>query len=390
MRFARRFLSSRATVRRSPAPTLAPSGARVQASATRNGTLHGPRARGQRGATSVAVALSSSAVIGMAALVIDIGQVLVTKAELQMVADLSARSATQELARVYMTAGREDPVSDTLTASEMEQVRAAAKRRSLRNTAGAIPISVNSSDIRIGKWDDATGAFRETNVGVNAVEVRARRDDVANGEVAMFFPAVFGHASVGLEAQAASRMSGIRYLPKGTADFPVAIAKAWYAAHASPCSTGNRITFYPTGTSDSCAGWHTFNRDPASASDLKHILSGLRDGTYESPEIDVEDTQFIFNGGVVASAMNELQQLYNAKKDSKGEMPVLIPVYDREDCANPNGWIRIIGVARAVVTSVTNGADKRIEARVQCDVVELGESGGRDFGVLSAGPDTVH
>ena len=88
--------------------------------------------------------------------------------------------------------------------------------------------------------------------------------------------------------------------------------------------------------------------------------------------------------------MNELQQLYNAKKDSKGELPVLIPVYDRDDCANPNGWIRIIGVARAVVTSVTNGAEKRIEARVQCDVVELGESGGRDFGVLSAGPDTVH
>jgi hypothetical protein len=206
----------------------------------------------------------------------------------------------------------------------------------------------------------------------------------------MFFPGVFGHASVGLEAQAASRMSGIRYVPKGTADFPVAIAKAWYATHASPCSTGNRITFYPTGTADSCAGWHTFNIDPASASDLKNILSGLRTGTYESPEIDVENTRFIFNGGVVASAMNELQQLYNAKKDANGEMRVLIPVYDRDDCANPNGWIPIIGVARAVVTSVTNGAEKRIEARVQCDVIELGESGGRDFGVLSAGPDMVH
>jgi hypothetical protein len=385
MRSARPFLPSRTTVVRSTVTPATPGGAR-----TGRASLVGPRARGQRGSTSIAVAMSSMVVVGMSALVLDIGQLVVTKAELQMVADLAARSGSHELARVYMSAGRADPVSDTLTASEMEQVRAAAQRRSIRNSAGAVAISVESSDIRIGKWDDASGRFVPTNVGVNAVEVVARRDDVKNGKVSMFFPGVLGQTSVGLLANSASRLSGIRYLPKGTADFPVAIAKAWYATHASPCSTGNRITFYPTGTADSCAGWHTFDIDPAAASDLKNILSGLRNGTYLSPEIDVENTKFIFNGGVVASAMNELAQLYNAKKDAKGEMPVLIPVYDRDDCANPNGWIRIIGVARAVVTSVTNGAEKRIEARVQCDVIELGESGGRDFGVLSAGPDTVH
>lgn len=335
------------------------------------------------------VAVSVGAVLGMSALVIDVGQLLVTKAELQMVADLAAKSGAHAIARVYMTAGRQDPASDTLTTSELSQVRAAAQLRSMRNSAGSVAISVASSDIRIGTWDSAKATFVEGNVGVNAVQVTARRDNTSNGEVSMFFPRLLGRTSVGLQANSASRISGIRYLPRGTADFPVAIAKAWYAGHTSPCSTNNRITFYPTGTADSCAGWHTFNIDPANASELKSILNGLRLGTYESPEIDTEHTQFIFNGGVVASAMNELEKLYNAKKDAKGEMRVLIPVYDRMDCGNPNGWIPIIGVARAVVTRVDSGSNKLVEARVECDVVELGESGGRDFGLLSAGPEMV-
>lgn len=383
MRFARRFQTSTGNP---------PFGVRQQMAARRDDGAEprDPRARSQRGSTSIVVAISTTAVVAASALVIDVGNLLVTKAELQMVADLSAKSGAHAIAQVYMSSGREDPATDTLSISEMAQVRAAAQRRSTRNSAGSVAISVASSDIRIGKWDDQTGTFVEGNVGVNAVQVTARRDDVSNGEVPMFFPGILGRTSVGLEASSSSRISGIRYLPKGTADFPVAIAKAWYAGHSSPCSTNNKITFYPTGTSDSCAGWHTFETEPANASALKGILDGLRLGTWESPEIDVTHTQFIFSGGVVASAMNELEKLYNAKKNAKGEMPVLIPVYDRSDCGNPNGWIPIIGVARAVVTKVDSGSDKLVEARVQCDVVEFGESGGRDFGVLSAGPDMVH
>ncbi|MFN2427170.1 MAG: pilus assembly protein TadG-related protein, partial [Candidatus Binatia bacterium] len=47
-------------------------------------------ARGQRGGASVLVAGGLAVTIGMAALVIDVGQLMATKAELQMVADLAA------------------------------------------------------------------------------------------------------------------------------------------------------------------------------------------------------------------------------------------------------------------------------------------------------------
>lgn len=343
----------------------------------------------QRGATTVATAASIAAVVATAALVIDVGQLLVTKAELQMVADLSAKSAARELARVYAGGGRPDPTTDTLTASEHDQVAAAADRRGQRNTAGTVPISVPAADVEIGRWDVSTGRLLPGGFGVNAVQVVARRDDTSNGEVRMLLPGVFGRTSVAMQATAAARISGIRYLPRGTADFPVAIAKAWYRMHDSPCEAGNRITFQPTGTAEGCVGWHTFETEPANAEALKSILDGLRTGAFVSPEIDVDQTRFIFNGGTVTSAINEVSKLYDAKKNAEGELPVLIPVYDRDDCGNPNGWIRIIGVARAVITNVELGGDKRIEARVECDVVELGESGGPDFGVLSAGPELM-
>jgi hypothetical protein len=329
------------------------------------------------------------AAVAMAALVIDIGQLLSVDAELQVVADLSAKSAARELARVYITAGREDPTTDALSTSERIRVTAAADQRGRRNSAGSVPISIASDDVEIGRWNMSTGGFDRTSLGVDAVRVRARRDATANGMVPLFFPAALGRSEAPLTAEAAARISGISYLPRGTADFPVAISKAWYAMHVSPCTTNNALTFYPTGSSEGCVGWHTFENEPANAFELGSILNGLRTGEFISPEVNIENTKFIFTGGVVSSALSDAEKLYNAKKDAKGELAVLIPVYDREDCTNPNGWIRIIGVARAVITKVELGGDKRIEARIECDVIDIGQSGGTDYGVLAAGPDLV-
>jgi len=325
----------------------------------------------------------------MAALVIDGGQLFVTHAELQTVADLAAESAAKEIARVYMDEGREDFLSNSLTPAEKLRVAEAANQRALKNSAGGVSITVAPEDVKIGRWDNSTGQFIETNERVDAAAVTARRDDVSNGMVPGLFAGITGRDAFPVRSDAAARISGVRYLPPGSADFPVAIAKAWYKGKASPCSVQNTITFYPTGSTEGCAGWHTFEQAPASGSELKAILNGLRTNTFVSPEIDVQSTSFIFSGGTVTSAINELLALYNAKKNAAGEMPVLIPVYDRDDCSNPNGWIRIIGVARAVITKVLTAPDKRIEARVQCDVIELSESGGPDFGVLAGGPDLV-
>ena len=149
----------------------------------------------------------------------------------------------------------------------------------------------------------------------------------------------------------------------------------------------NRITLYPTDTADSCAGWQTFDNEPSSAEQMMRILRGLKNRTWTNPAITVNETQFIFNGGTVSSAFRDLEDLYEARKNADGEMSVLIPVYDRDDCSNPQGWMRIVGVARAVVTKVVAGSNKFIEARVECGVIKNVDSGGTDYGLLAAGPD---
>jgi hypothetical protein len=347
------------------------------------------RERGERGGIPVLLAGGMVALVGMTALVVDGGRLHVARAELQTVADLAAKSGARELARVYMDEGREDPTSDTLTASEQYRIAKAARQRGLKNRAGGTPIAIDPTDVQVGQWDDVTGEFVETEVGATTVQVMARRDSTANGELPVFFAGVFGYSGVPVRATGAARISGISYLPPGKADFPVAIAKAWFDSHSSPCSKNNKIQFQPTGSTAGCAGWHTFENDPASGSELKRILNGLRLGTFKSPELRVGETEWIFNGGTVTSVINELQALYDAKKNFAGEMAVLIPVYDRDDCSNPNGWVRLVGVARAVITKVESVPEKLIEARVQCDVVEGVESGGPDFGTLAAGPDRV-
>lgn len=329
------------------------------------------------------------AVLGMTALVVDGGRIHVARAELQTVADLAAKSGARELARVYMDEGRDDPASDTLSATEQARIATASRERGLKNRAGGTAIAINAGDVQVGEWDDTTGRFVGTEVGATTVQVVARRDSTANGDLPVFFAGVFGYSGVPLRATGTARISGIKYLPPGKADFPVAIAKAWFDDHSSPCSANNRIRFQPTGSAEGCAGWHTFENDPASGSELKRILNGLRLGTFESPEIKVGETELIFNGGTVTSAIDELQALFEAKKNFAGEMAVLIPVYDRDDCSNPNGWIRIVGIARAVITKVESAPDKVVEARVQCGVLEDVESGGPDFGTLAAGPDRV-
>lgn len=291
---------------------------------TRKSSVHRNPRRAERGATLLAVAYSMAGFAAVTALAINVGQLLVTQAELQTVADLAAKSAAQELARVYLTAGRSDPLTDGLTSAEFARIATAATQRGWKNTAGAVSIAIDPSDVQVGRWMDGRATFASGPMGVDAVSVVARRDGIANGMVNLLLPGLFGRANMGLQATAASRLSGIRYAPPGTADFPVGIGKAWFARHDSPCMVNNnRITLYPTDTADSCAGWHTFDNEPSSAEQMMRILRGLKNRTWTSPAITVNETQFIFNGGTVTSAFRDLEDLYDARKNADGEMSVL-------------------------------------------------------------------
>ena len=124
---------------------------------------------------------------------------------------------------------------------------------------------------------------------------------------------------------------------------------------------------------------------------MRNILNGLEQNTYTTPEVLIGQSPFAFIGGSVAGAFNDMESLYDAKKDPvTGEWKTFIVVYDRDDCSNPSGLITIVGFTTAVITAVLTVPDQEIITDLACDAIETGRGGeAPDFGTLGSVPALV-
>jgi hypothetical protein len=175
----------------------------------------------------------------------------------------------------------------------------------------------------------------------------------------------------------------------GEPTFPVGISTYWFM---DPEYCDKNITFYPTGTTGSCAGWNTFDQWPASVPTLTDILTGLTPDppTVEPPTTTVGETEFMYNGGTLASVFEEMQALYDAKKDPiTGEWETKVVVYDSPDCSNPNQAKTVVGFATATITAVYGSPTNTIMAEVDCKMVSEGQGGCGNFGTLGTIPHLV-
>ncbi|MBI5505269.1 MAG: Tad domain-containing protein [Deltaproteobacteria bacterium] len=351
----------------------------------------------QRGATAVFGSVALVGALGFTALVVDAGYVLVTQADLQNVADVAATSANLELGRIYIDLGKADPSTHVLTGSDEARILEAVNRVTLSNTVASEPVSIAAADINYGRWeysDNGFGdevTFTQSTTGPTAISVKARRDDQVNGTVQTLLASVLGVDAFALSASASGALTPLSSLPAGRVELPVGVSKFWYEQRVAKCGTDATIRLYPTNDEASCAGWHTFEQHPASASRLRSIIDGIDEGSFTSPEIVIGQTKFEFVGGTIDTALNEIAELYNHRKDANGEWRTQIPVYESYDCSNPNQQLTIVGIATVVVTGVKpSGQDKRVMGRMACSVVTYGTGGGStDFGTRLAFPLTV-
>lgn len=338
------------------------------------------RDQSEKGAFTVLFAVAGLGLMGITALALETGYMMVTKAELQNVADVAAASANLELGRIYADAGNVDISDYQLTGDDRARIFFAANRFSLKNEAAGKHIWIHPDDFKFGTWDKDARELIPNTYGVTSVSISARRDAYANGKVSTLMASVAGLNEFGAKVDAVGRVSPLRKLPAGKGDFPVGIASFWFQNKDSPCGPDSSITFYPTGTLEGCAGWHTFEDEPANAEKLKSILTGIENGTWESPELVTGETYYNFTGGTVGSALQRAKEAYDSNKDADGKWLVHIPVFEATDCANPTGWIKIIGVATALIDNVVATGQKVIEGEIQCDVVMYGKGGGPDYG----------
>jgi Flp pilus assembly protein TadG len=357
--------------------------------------------KSERGAMTIFVAVILVAILGFAAMAVDLGYGVVVKSELQNVADTGALAGTRALATAYSDGTCDQPYwGDCPQSSVRAKVEAKVNAMATANKAGGKSLSVASSDIIIGKYNKTTGEIEHADEGAMAVKVVARRDETSNGVIQTWLGRAIGTNSYGLNASSGSTLSALKKAPAGKLGIPVGISKSWFTAKNSPCGkhdiAGHGIRIFPTGpqqgetvdTAKSCAGWHTFEDTPATASKLRETLDGLRTGTFVSPVTEAFKTSYVFTGGTIANAFLNMKQLYNTQKASDGTWTTVIPIYESSTCANPSGAIKIVGFATIWIYDVNEGA-KTIDATVDCNVVDWGEGGGDDYGTLVGNPGMI-
>jgi hypothetical protein len=345
----------------------------------------------QAGMSAIMLAVLLTMFVGFIAMAVDVGHVMVTRNELQNIADATSLAGARWIGNQYE--GMSYAEVQAYVCDPMP-VQSFVQEVATNSFAGGMDgITINAGDIRIGKWDaDATPRFTETLNAPDAVNVTARRDGGANGPIATFFARIFGVDEVDVAADATAALTGQSTSGDGELELPVGISRKWFE---KPEFCDQPIKFYPTGTIDGCAGWMTFNEYPASASQLRKIVDGMEAGTFESPYTVAGDSQFNFIGGNVANQLCNLKELFDQKKLEEppyDEWETNVVVYDWPDCSNPNDTILIVGFATTIVTNVLcpdYDDAQEITAIVICDNLEPGRGGGGNYGTMGTIPGLV-
>jgi len=341
----------------------------------------------QRGTSAVLVVLCLVILLGFAALAVDVGYLLATKNELQNVADAAALAATRQLGAIYEPMTYDEQTAYICDPAEIIPI---AKSISVKNKAAGINIIINDQDIVIGQWDAAAKTLNPTLNQPDAVKVTARRQSGINGAVTTVFSKILGINNVGVFADATAALTGQSTAGPGELEIPVGISQKWF----EPNFCDQPIKFYPTGDINGCAGWHTFDSWPANADKLRDILEDMTpaDSTFESPETIAGESEFVFTGGNIAAVFDEMEALYESKKDSDGSWETNVVVYGSTDCSNPTGEITVVGFATAIITGVNGPSDDpahTIFATVICDNVSQGRGSGGNFGTKGSIPGLV-
>ncbi len=331
--------------------------------------------------------------LAFAALAIDIGYVLVTRAELQNVADASALAAARNLGSIYenMSLSDQDGYDSSNDAASLLQT---AQSTSESNSAAGTSIELLSTDVVFGQWDASTHSFTATSAEPDAVQVTTRRDGAINAPISTFFGNIFGINSASVSASSTAALTGLSTIEEGEL-IPVGLSRAWF--DSTPQFCGQPIKFHPSNAAEGCAGWNVYDliKNFNAAYIRKDILEPWYDGTFTAPSSEIGDV-FAFGGGTLGDQQfDAFLNLFNKMKflDGDGDdsaWSVTVVVYDNgEGCSNPNTSLPIVGYAKAKITNVLPPPDKIIEAIVICDYVEPGRGGGGEYGVKGSIPGLV-
>lgn len=281
----------------------------------------------RRAAIAVLVAFLMIPLLGMLAMAIDYGYLLVVKANLQKSADAAALAAVRDLA----------PAVDG--SQDLAVVRATVRQYAAANVKNVNGFTVADADVTIGRYDPASVYSNLTilNTGTfDTVQVTLRRDSTSNSPVSLFFARIFGINNSGVTATATAVLQKASILQPGAGILPFSIPEAEWNSQ----NPGTIWSIYGDGRLVDDFGnvqpgnWGTLDIGPAnnSTADLRdQILYGLTQSDLDAlfadgriPQNSFIDSQMSWyanaDPGLSSGIKSAVQAIHG--------MVRLVPIYD--------------------------------------------------------------
>jgi Flp pilus assembly protein TadG len=325
--------------------------------------------RSEKGVTLVYVAILIVVFLGMTALAVDIGYLMVSRNELQNAADAAALAGARRLGENYNLSV--SPVSTN--------VLTVAQATASQNKATGLKLEADNVLASYGNWDPASAPnnipFPSNATYPDAVKATVKRTaGITGGAVETFFAPIFKLIDPSfedkrpVEATACAAISGICTETPG---LPLGIGRSWFT-NIGANKGCTQIALNKT--NESCAGWT--NLSTTENYDHKDVQDML-DGTKKIPKVKAGDI-VPFNGGVTQQVVDALDALF--KREATGTPPTwttgVVVFEDFGICGNPNEKLKILGFATVKITGVIlTGSNKGPQGEVQCNIAEQ-ERGG--------------
>lgn len=331
----------------------------------------------QRGVLVIMMVPLILVMLGLAALVVDIGRIMIVRNELQNAADAAALAGAGKLQQ-YM--------QPNWSAAELAAHQAVSLNFSEQT-------ALVEGQVELGFWPvSGQGGLRPYDVppatpqlGENpAVKVTiSRSQDLNHGPLQFIFAPLLGFREQALTATAVSVITTPGFASAGTL-FPMVLNMCMFNqfwANGAPLNPGQSIRIGSAYHYDNCSAgqWTSLDLFSQSARVAKQLLV---DGN--NIDLNVLDDTFI-QSGTESSIYSTVQQMITA---NGGSLDVLMPVVDSPDLSK-SVPLPIVAFAPFQITASVGGSGKYIEGKFIENYKAAGTSGGQInsgvfFGAITA------
>jgi hypothetical protein len=322
------------------------------------------RIKDERGAIAIMVALLSLIFVGVAALAVDIGHLLVVRNELQNAADAACLAGARFL---YFDHG--DRVSPEANETAYH---AALANKSERRPVEAYWYGGNAGDVERGHWSFATRSFTPSDNEdpvplwdvsqeeldanpdfINAIRVRTRREDTP---AASFFARIFGYEDFSAAAEAVAYLGYAGTLGPDEVDQPMAVCKGSVLIDERySCTMGRMMSLGELVANQETGGWTDFNQDPGAQEPNPLEVASLVTRA-ENPDPILLGRPMAVSGGDIPTAFGLLRGRWINITGKDDPWRVTLPVVE---CPGNrmDSPARMVGAVRINILWITDSDD---------------------------------